>query len=70
MTADPATLTRTDRRRLELRLAELRGLDELMRQPGGLAEAPEPVPLHRSRTKAKFSTITKVKFSTAERTTS
>ncbi len=37
----------TARARLE-RERELAEFDRLMRQPGGLAEAPEPVPLHRA----------------------
>lgn len=37
MTADAATLSRADRQRLLDRLAELRELDKLMRQPGTLA---------------------------------
>jgi hypothetical protein len=49
---------RADRERLLERLAEaderaldrLAGLDCLMRQPGSLPEAPEPVPLHREVT--------------------
>lgn len=48
MTAIAAPLTRETRARLLERLAELGDLDGLMRQPGGLAEAPEPVPLHRT----------------------
>lgn len=35
-----------DRRRLRERMRELAEFDELMRRPGSLAEAPEPVPLH------------------------
>jgi hypothetical protein len=47
-------LTPAGRRHLEhladghRREHELGELDRLMRQPGGLAEAPEPVPLHRT----------------------
>ena len=41
-----AELNKADRRRLEDRPAELGDLADLMRQPGGLAEAPEPVPLY------------------------
>jgi hypothetical protein len=43
-----ARLSRADRARLEREreLAELAELARLMREPGGLAEAPEPVPLH------------------------
>jgi hypothetical protein len=49
MTADAALLTREARARLERqRERELAELARLMRQPGGLAEAPEPVPLHRT----------------------
>jgi hypothetical protein len=48
MTADTDQLSRPDRRRLLERLAELRSLDALMRRPGGLAEAPQPAPLHRT----------------------
>jgi hypothetical protein len=29
-------------------MRELAELDDLMRQPGGLPEAPKPVPLHRT----------------------
>jgi len=60
MTVDAALLTREARARLERkRERELAGLDQLMRQPGGLAEAPEPPPLHRPG-----------HFATTERTTS
>lgn len=51
MTADraPIAVARTaDRRRLQVRIRELSELAELMRQPGGMAEVPEPVPLHRA----------------------
>jgi hypothetical protein len=51
MTADHALIAITkpgDRRRLLDRMRELSDLAELMRQPGGLAEAPDPVPLHRA----------------------
>lgn len=47
MTAIADLLTRAERQRLEERLAELRGTDRLMREAGGLAGTPEPVPLHR-----------------------
>ena len=47
MTA-PAALTRETRARLAKRERELAELATLMRQPGSLAEAPEPVPLHRT----------------------
>ena len=47
MTARSQLLTRADRVRLE-RERELAELARLMREPGGLAEAPEPVPLHRT----------------------
>jgi hypothetical protein len=43
-----ARLSRTDRERILERLAELRGLPELMRERGTLAEPDEPVPLHRA----------------------
>ncbi len=47
MTADATTLlTRKARARLLERERELADLAALMRQPGGLAEAPEPVLLH------------------------
>lgn len=46
MTADAALRTRKARARLLERERELAELDQLMRQPGSLAEAPEPVPLH------------------------
>jgi hypothetical protein len=42
-----AGLRPADRRRLTGRLAELRAVDSIMREPGGLAAAPEPEPLHR-----------------------
>lgn len=42
-----ARLTRDDRARLE-RERELAELTRLMREPGGLAEAPEPPPLYRA----------------------
>jgi len=46
----PVAITkRTDHRHLQSRMRELAELDELMRQPGGLAQVPEPVPLHRRR---------------------
>jgi hypothetical protein len=48
MTADPALLTREARARLLKRVWELGELAELMKQPGGLAEASVPVPLHRA----------------------
>jgi hypothetical protein len=49
-----ADLTSADRRRVLERLAELAGL---MRQPGGLHAAPEPVPLyHVGRGTNTFST--------------
>lgn len=50
MPANPppvAIARRADRRRLQGRMRELAELDELVRQPGGLAEVPEPPPLHR-----------------------
>ena len=47
MTARAQLLIRADRVRLE-RERELAELARLMREPGGLAEAPEPVPLHRA----------------------
>jgi hypothetical protein len=50
MTADAALMAvtkRVDRVRLE-RERELDELARLMREPGGLAEAPEPPPLHRA----------------------
>ena len=46
MTVIADLLTRETRARLLERLDELGGLADLMRQPGSLAEAPEPVPLH------------------------
>lgn len=45
--SDLETLRPADRRRITGRLAELRALANIMREPGGLAEAPEPEPLHR-----------------------
>ena len=49
MTALTDLLKPADRERLLERVRQLDKLDGLMRQPGGLAEAPEPVPLHRRR---------------------
>jgi hypothetical protein len=49
MTALADLLKPADRERLLERVRELDELADLMRQPGGLAEAPEPVPLHRTR---------------------
>ena len=46
MTARSQLLIRADRARLE-RERELAELARMMREPGGLAEAPEPPPLHR-----------------------
>jgi hypothetical protein len=73
MTADAALMAvtkRADRVRLE-RERELDELARLMRQPGGLAEAPEPPPLHRAgRNGIKFSTETITKVTATERTTS
>jgi hypothetical protein len=68
MAAHPALLTREARARLLERLAELGDLDRLIRQPGGLPEVPEPVPLHRRRG-TKFSTESTTKLSTTEKTT-
>ena len=47
MTARAQLLSHADRVRLE-RERELAELARLMRKPGGLAEEPEPVPLHRT----------------------
>jgi hypothetical protein len=41
-------ITAAERDRLALRLRELRELDELMRETGGMAPAPVPPPLHRA----------------------
>ena len=41
-------ISRADRERLLERVRELDDLDALMRERGGLAEAPEPVPLCRT----------------------
>jgi len=43
-----AALSGRDRQRLLERVAQLGDLADLMRQPGSLAEAPEPPPLHRT----------------------
>lgn len=43
-----AALSVRDRQRLLERVAQLGDLADLMRQPGSLAEAPEPPPLHRA----------------------
>lgn len=49
MTTIADLISRESRARLISRAREIDELGQLMRQPGGLAEAPEPVPLHRSR---------------------
>jgi hypothetical protein len=41
-------ISRADRERLLGRVRELDDLDALMRERGGLAETPEPLPLHRT----------------------
>ena len=47
--APVATTKRADRRRLQRPHPRTgRARPELMRQPGGLAEVPEPVPLYRT----------------------
>ena len=59
MTADAtpiATARRADRQRLQDRMRELAELARLMRQPRGLAEAPEPVPLHRANRETERTT--------------
>jgi hypothetical protein len=56
MTARAQLLTHADRVRLE-RERELDQLARLMREPGGLAEAPEPVPLHRKPVPAAVTTL-------------
>lgn len=43
-----AALSSRDRQRLLERVAQLGDLANLMKQPGSLAEAPEPPPLHRA----------------------
>lgn len=48
MTAIADLVSREARSRLLERVRELDELAGLMKQPGGLAEAPEPVPLHRA----------------------
>lgn len=48
MTAIASHLSRADRERLLERLAELRGLADLMQERGHLPPAPEPKPLHRA----------------------
>lgn len=68
MTAIASLLTREARARLAERVRELDELAQLMRQRGGLAEAPEPAPLHRQRG-ARFSTESTTSLSTTERTT-
>ena len=47
MTAIADLLSPADRDRLAGRLAELRGLDKLVRERAGVAPAPVPPPLHR-----------------------
>ncbi len=58
MTAIVDLLRPADRERLLERVHELDELAGLMRQPGGLAEAPEPVPLHRAGGNASERTAT------------
>jgi hypothetical protein len=48
VTARADLVSRADRERLLERVRELDELADLMRQPGGLAAVPEPVPLHRA----------------------
>jgi len=48
VTAIANLVSRETRARLLERLDELDGLADLMRQPGGLPEAPEAPPLHRA----------------------
>lgn len=48
MTAIADLLRPADRFRLLERAREIDELDHLMRQPGGLAAVPEPVPLHQA----------------------
>ena len=48
MTALADLLKPADRQRLAARMRDLGELADLMRQPGGLPSAPEPVPLHRA----------------------
>jgi hypothetical protein len=48
VTAIADLLPRETRARLLERLDELGDLDRLMSESGSLAEAPEPVPLHRA----------------------
>jgi hypothetical protein len=61
-------ISRESRARLLGRVRELDQLDELMRQPGTLAEPDEPVPLHRA---GRDTVTNSTKFSTnlTERTT-
>lgn len=47
MTALADMLTPADRGRLAARLAELRQLDQLVRERGAMPAVPEPRPLHK-----------------------
>lgn len=47
MTALADLLSPAERTRLADRLAELRGLDRLVREPGGMPAVPEPPALHQ-----------------------
>ncbi len=47
MTAIADLLTPADRQRLLARLAGLRDLDGIMREPGGMPAGPEPPALHQ-----------------------
>ncbi len=70
MTAIADLVSRADRQRLLERLAVLRELADLMREPGGLPSVPEPVPLCRRHRDNTLSTENTTTLSTPERTTS
>ena len=58
MTAVADLLSPADRERLAARLAELRGLDSAMRQPGSLAALPPATPLHKMADTTTTTTTT------------
>ena len=55
MTAVADLLSPAARERLAKRLAELRGLDAMMRQPGGMPAVPVPPPLHKVARRGQVS---------------
>lgn len=58
MTAIADLITRADRDRLAARLAELRQLDQLVRERGVMPAVPEPPALHQMAATAATDTTT------------